>query len=254
MPAAEFERHKGGPRRVLFIQATEPAAYPPLIHASMLMAEAGWEVTFLSAPFDGQPARAAAPSAHRGAGDPAAAVACDGQGGLCRAMPPPPPGWRCDCSPTSSMPPIRWGRGPGCLAARLARARLVYHEHDSPAPASLRPSLARARAAAAQRAELVIFPNEARARIAQAELGFSADRLRIVWNMPRLAELPALDSRPEAPLVLYYHGSITPDRLPLTVVEAVRRLCGRACLRIVGYEAPGAAGYVQRLLELGGGR
>src|SRR5204862_2158431 len=81
------------------------------------------------------------------------------------------------------------GAGPGMLAARLARARLVYHEHDSPAPGSLRPSLARARAATARRAELVIFPNEARARIAQAELGFSADRLRIVWNIPRQTEL-----------------------------------------------------------------
>ena len=51
--AAEFDRRKGGPRRVLFIQATEPAGYPPLIHASSLMAEAGWEVTFLSAPIEG---------------------------------------------------------------------------------------------------------------------------------------------------------------------------------------------------------
>jgi hypothetical protein len=40
-------------RRVLFVQATNPGAYPPLIHASMLMAEAGWEVTFLCAPIDG---------------------------------------------------------------------------------------------------------------------------------------------------------------------------------------------------------
>src|SRR5437667_1956434 len=40
-------------RRVLFIQATEPANYPPLIHASCLMAEAGWDVTFLSAPIEG---------------------------------------------------------------------------------------------------------------------------------------------------------------------------------------------------------
>ena len=39
--------------RVLFIQATEPAGYPPLIHASSLMAEAGWEVIFLSAPIAG---------------------------------------------------------------------------------------------------------------------------------------------------------------------------------------------------------
>src|SRR5712691_6128635 len=53
MPAAEFDRRDRRPRRVLFIQGTEPAVYPPLIHASMLMAEAGWNVTFLSAPFDG---------------------------------------------------------------------------------------------------------------------------------------------------------------------------------------------------------
>jgi len=32
-------------RRVLFVQATNPGAYPPLIHASTLMAEAGWEAT-----------------------------------------------------------------------------------------------------------------------------------------------------------------------------------------------------------------
>ena len=42
-------------RRVLFVQATEPAYYPPLIHASMLMAEAGCEVTFLAAPIAGSP-------------------------------------------------------------------------------------------------------------------------------------------------------------------------------------------------------
>src|SRR5262245_378785 len=41
---------RGGSRRVLFIQATNPGAYPPLIQASTLMADAGWEVTVLSAP------------------------------------------------------------------------------------------------------------------------------------------------------------------------------------------------------------
>ncbi len=40
-------------RRALFIQATEPGAYPPLINAAHLMAEAGWEVTFLAAPIAG---------------------------------------------------------------------------------------------------------------------------------------------------------------------------------------------------------
>ena len=51
--------HPGVPvrRRVLFLQATEPAAYPPLINAGVLMAEAGWEVTFLSAPIADKPLR-----------------------------------------------------------------------------------------------------------------------------------------------------------------------------------------------------
>ena len=237
---------------MLFIQATEPAAYPPLIHASMLMAEAGWDVTFLSAPIEGtrlelprhprigvravpaRPSHVMGKAAYARYAATAAVLAL-------RLRP----------DAVYASDPL--GAGPGLLAARLARARLVYHEHDSPPPGSLRPSLARARAAAAQRAELVIFPNEARARLAQAELGFAAGRLLIVWNMPRLAELPALHTRPEEPFVVYYHGSITPDRLPLAVVEAVRRLRGRARLRIAGYEAPGAPGYVQRLIEIGGG-
>jgi glycosyltransferase involved in cell wall biosynthesis len=250
--AAEFDRRNGSGRRVLFIQATDPAGYPPLIHASSLMAETGWEVTFLSAPFEGH--RLELPR------HPRIAV---------RAIPTRPShvwgkaayvryaaaaarlalGLRPDVVYASD--PL--GAGPALLAAQLARARLVYHEHDSPTAGSLRPSLARARAVAARRAGLVIFPSEARARIARAELGFAADRLQVVWNMPRRAELPPLGSQSDAPLIVYYHGSITPDRLPLSVVEAVWRLRDRACLRIAGYEAPGAAGYVRRLLELGGG-
>jgi glycosyltransferase involved in cell wall biosynthesis len=251
--AAEFGQADRGSRRVLFIQATDPAAYPPLIHASMLMAETGWGVTFLSAPIAGsllelphhprieRKAMAARPS-HEMRKPAYARYAAVAARLAVRLRP----------EVVYASDPL--GAGPGLLAARLARARLVYHEHDSPAPGALNLSLAQARAAAARRAELVIFPNEARAQIAQAELGFPVDRLRIVWNMPRRAELPPLNSSlPEAPLVLYYHGSITPDRLPTTVVEAVGRLHGRARLRLVGYEAPGAVGYVRRLIELGVG-
>ncbi|HEY2482638.1 MAG TPA: hypothetical protein VGI30_10640, partial [Caulobacteraceae bacterium] len=41
--------------QVLFLQGTDPAAYPPLINAGMLMAEAGWDVAFLSAPMANLP-------------------------------------------------------------------------------------------------------------------------------------------------------------------------------------------------------
>src|SRR5436305_7382810 len=69
------------------------------------------------------------------------------------------------------------GAGPGVLAARLAAAALVYHEHDSPSPGGLHPALARSRRTATRAAQLVVFPNEARARIAQRELRFSDNKL-----------------------------------------------------------------------------
>ena len=250
--AAELKQRDRRLRRVLFIQASDPANYPPLIHASSLMAEAGWAVTFLTAPIAGNALELPAhphiavqtiptrPSHVMGKASYARYAAAAARLAL-------------RLRPEIVYASDSLGAGAGLVAARLARARLVYHEHDSPAPGSLRPLLAQARAAAARRAELVIFPNEARARIAQAEIGFSTDRLRVVWNLPRRAELPPLDSQPESPLLLYYHGGISPDLVPTAVIEAVRRLRGRVCLRIVGYEAPGAAGYIQRLLELGGG-
>ena len=244
------ERNGSDRRRVLFLQATEPAAYPPLINASMLMAEAGWDVTFLSAPIAGEKLKLA--------DHPRIAV---------RSIPPRPShvmgktayaGYLAAAArlvlqlrPDVVYASDPLGAAPGLLAARIARGRLVYHEHDSPAPGSLAPVISRARVRAARSADLIVFPNEARAHIARAELGFTADRLHIVWNMPRRAELPPIEARPELPLTLYYHGSITPDRLPLAIVEALGRFRGRVRLRFAGYEAPSAAGYVHQLVRLG---
>ena len=129
-----------GNRRVLFVQATNPGAYPPLIHASMLMAEAGWEVTFLSAPIRWQRTGFGTAPAHqdpRGSDPP---VACDEQGRVTRFMQRRPHDWHCDFGRTLFMPRILSGAGPGLLAARLAGAALVYHEHDSPSPGHCIPS------------------------------------------------------------------------------------------------------------------
>ena len=81
----------------------------------------------------------------------------------------------------------------------------------------LHPVLARSRAAAARAARLIVFPNEERAHFAQSELRFSDNRLHIVWNVPRRAELASSAAPAEPPLIVYYHGSITPERLPETV-------------------------------------
>ena len=238
-------RNRGENRRVLFVQATNPGAYPPLIHASMLMAEAGWEVTFLSAPIDGHElalnphprikihAVRSRPSHVMGKVEYAVYAAAAAR--LAVRLRP-------DVVYASDA----LGAGPGLLAARLAGAALVYHEHDS--PSRLHPVLEQSRRAAARAAQLVVFPNETRAHLAQRELRFSDKKLHIVWNVPMRAELVVSAATAEPPLIVYYHGSITPERLPETVSLAVRRMAGRAQLRIAGYEAPGARGYVGHLI------
>ncbi len=245
VPVLSLLSSRGRNRRVLFVQATNPGAYPPLIHASTLMAEAGWEVTFLSAPIDGDElalnphprikihAVRTRPSHVMGKVDYAVYAAATARLAL-RLRP----------SVVYASDPL--GAGPGLLAARLAGAALVYHEHDS--PSRLHPVLEQSRKAAARAAQLVVFPNETRAHLAQRELRFSDKKLHIVWNVPMRAELVVSAATGEPPLIVYYHGSITPERLPETVSLAVRRMAGRARLRIAGYEAPGARGYVRHLI------
>jgi glycosyltransferase involved in cell wall biosynthesis len=239
-----------GTRRVLFVQATDPALYPPLLHASLLLAENGAEVTFLAAPFAGRALKVPShprvevatirerPSHVMGKRDYARYLGCTAK-----------LAWQIKPHVVYASDPL--GAMPGLLAARIAGADLVYHEHDTPGTGALRPWLRKARAAAAREARAVVFPNAQRAQIAQAELGFAARQLKVVWNLPRLAELPAAVRVDEPPLWLYYHGSITPERLPETFVHAVRRFGGHVRLRIAGYEAPGAPGYIRRLLSLG---
>jgi glycosyltransferase involved in cell wall biosynthesis len=236
---------RGRRRRVLFVQATNPGAYPPLIHASMLMAEAGWDVTVLSAPVDGNELAlnphprikiyevSPRPSHVMTKVDYTVYAAAAARLAL-RLRP----------DVVYASDPL--GAGPGLVAARLARAVLVYHEHDS--PSGLHPILVRARRAAARAARLVVFPNEARARVVQKELRFPEDKLHVVWNVPRRAELVASTATGAHPLIVYYHGSITPARLPETVALVVKRMAGRVRLRIAGYEAPGARGYVRHLI------
>jgi glycosyltransferase involved in cell wall biosynthesis len=218
----------------------------------MLMAEAGWEVTFLSAPIADQPlALASHPNvkvqairtrpSHVMRRIDYALYTASSVGFALRLRP----------HAVYASDPL--GAGPGLLAANLVGAKLVYHEHDSPRPGALNPIVARLRQATARSARLVVFPNETRAQLAQSELGLSNNRLKIVWNVPRRNEIVSSARPTTGPLIIYYHGSITPERLPKTVAFAVNRMVGRVRLRIAGYEAPGAHGYVRHLVDCGTG-
>lgn len=240
------------PPHALFVQATDPAAYPPLMHAAGILAESGWTVTFLSAPVvDKALVLPSHPAIHevRITERPSHVM---GRGHFleyCRAAARLA---RC-ARPSVIYVSDPMGAAPGLLASATSGARLVYHEHDTPTPGErLNPLVAWTRRQAMRRAAQVVFPNAERAAIARASTGFDPARLHIVWNAPRQAETPCLQEKPDEPLVLYYHGSITPDRLPESVAAAVAHFAGRVRLEIAGYESPGATGHVARLQAVAG--
>src|SRR4051794_6311053 len=136
--------HNGQTRRALFLQPMEPGAYPPLVNAARLLADAGWKVFFLSAPILGQNLLVPAyPNV------------------LVKALTPRPSHVLSKISLAKYLlnaglvalrfkPHVVYGSDPMCaapvlLASRIAGAAVVYHEHDSPSPGSLRPSVARLR-------------------------------------------------------------------------------------------------------------
>lgn len=240
-------------RRVLFLQCTNAGVYPPIIHAAHIFADHGWSVDILSSSDNSTASLLVPPhpalTHHTTRMRPQNAVrALEYLTFLTKAM-----HLSMTLRPDVIYASDPLGSGPGLVAAQLAGAALVYHEHDSPLLGALPAWLARARKVAARRARIVILPNADRGLILCRQTNRPIANLRIVWNMPRRSELPPLETHADDDLRLYFHGSITPDRLPEAVVDAVRLFKGHVKMLIAGYEAPGASGYLARLVERGAG-
>ena len=234
---------------ILFLQATNPAIYPPLINAGWLLAEAGFRPVYLSSPHaqnhltmppipgmivDEMPVR---PSYVMAKGAYLAYIARAIS--LARKLRP---------SAVYASDPL--GALPGILAAKACGAVLIYHEHDSPScEHDLNLVVRRARAAAGKAARLVVFPNEVRAERCGPTIHLSPDRVAIVWNVPRRAEIPSIRHSQGAPFILYYHGSINPERLPMAVAEAVNRFGGRVVMRIAGYTTGSGETHMREMIE-----
>jgi glycosyltransferase involved in cell wall biosynthesis len=78
-----------------------------------------------------------------------------------------------------------------------------------------------------------------------------------VWNCPSRDEIIELSPEQnrqhfdkKRQLILYYHGSITPDRIPGQIIVAVTRLKDAIRLRLVGYETVGSVGYLRELTAI----
>jgi glycosyltransferase involved in cell wall biosynthesis len=239
-------------QKILYLQYTNPACYPPLEHSSRILANSGWQVLFLgTGAFGG--AQMTFPNHIN---------VRVRQFQFCR------PGWRQKLHYAAFC---IWAYGsilvwkpnwvyasdlPACpvslLLSSFAGVRLIYHEHDSPVLMSEKRGLfrrlaLRARSRLAGRSECCIVPNESRAERFNREIPV-ARRVLCVFNCPSLEEVRPPRQKPRStPLVLYYHGNIGPSLVPPTVVQALKETPSEVRLRVVGYETIGNEGYIEYL-------
>jgi glycosyltransferase involved in cell wall biosynthesis len=240
-------------RRILYIQYTNPNAYPPLEHSSQLLADDGWEIVFLGI---------------RKHGDPALDWPML-PGIRAHTLSPSSPGWRRKLHYARYALWviawfIRWRPAwvyvSDALSSPIGLAlsfwpgvNIVYHEHDAPqvdARGMVRRIVLRIRAWLAGRATARVLPNERRAEQFKREV--SARRpIFSVWNCPSRDEVgPGRDVGDSPGLEVVYVGSVVPVRLPTTVLEALALLPEVARLRVIGYETSGHTGYICELQRL----
>lgn len=242
--------HRG---RAMYIQYTNPAAYPPLEHSAMQLAAHQWQVRFAGLygrnatqmefpPFPRIEVcrmQTCQPGFKQKIHYMRYALWCVWHALLFR------PDWLYCSEPLSALP------------ARLIRAllgtRVLYHEHDTPAgPTSKDKWFSRfswrQRQRLASRAEIIVLPNQARLEAFQLSVPLTGQSF-CVWNCPSRHETegPSASSKGEGPMRILYHGSIVPERFPPLMLEALAE-CGEDLkLRLIGYEVPGMIGYTDRL-------
>jgi glycosyltransferase involved in cell wall biosynthesis len=236
-------------RKVLFLQVTNPGAYPPLIHAGSILAEQGWDVTYLTSP--SRQSDLTLPQ-HPNIVEERTTTRKDFTVSAFQFF---EYCWRSILlakrlkgTAIYASDPI--GAAPALLAKILTNGHLIYHEHDSPDhQGDLHPVIRIARKLILKFADLVIFPNSARAEATRQEIPFPPEKLKIVWNVPRLEEICATKELKKKSFAfgLYFHGSIGPDKLPHTIIPTIVKFGGDLSLTLVGYETASGVGYVKEL-------
>ena len=240
-------------RAIRYVQYANPAALPPLEHSALLFLRAGYRVSLSGLVENNEARRLTLP--------PELAARA-------RLWHAQAPGWRQKlhylafivgqlwrliwlprgwvyASDLLSCPVI-------CLAKFFGLGCVIYHEHDSvddtPGGKSrVDRALLRLRGRAARCADIVILPNEERAK-AFDRLRPGLPPARVVWNCPRQEEAGQKRTAPDRDVLrVLYHGSVAPERLPLSVIEALARFSGRVRLSVVGYFPVALAHYADTL-------
>ncbi len=255
-------------KRILYIQYTNPAAYPPLEHSSRILADRGWDVTFLGTGALGE------------------------ANGFC--FPPHPnirvklwrfrrPGlmqklqflafclWAVREARRNKTRWIYASDALSCpaalLAIRLLGCRVIYHEHDSPpgsgtmsndpggvkstglpqSVSAFQSIVLRSRRRLARIAEVCVLPNATRIEVFKRETGMEQAVL-CVWNCPERREVTHRVVAPGLKTVLFYHGSLNAVRLPFAILQAMALLPETVSLQFAGYTTSGHVNFLSEFL------
>ena len=252
--------------KILYIQYTNPAGYPPLEHSSRILADRSWQVLFLGT------------GAH---GADALEFPTHSNITVRRWKFQQPGLWQklhfLAFNDWVLITALRWkpkwiyASDPfACPVALLFKSigfRVLYHEHDLPGkvesrkgkvenfsnPSAFQRFLLWTRTKLARCADLCVLPNERRIDIFKQQTATSRPVI-CVWNCPSRDEAGVQPEKSADELILFYHGSIVPDRLPVSVIYALANLPSFVRLRVAGYETVGHPGYVRELEEFADSR
>src|SRR5262249_25211745 len=238
-------------RRILYVQYTDPAGYPPLEHSSILVAKQGWDVVLLGTRAAGNQ-RLEFPAHPRVHSHRIRFV----EGGWRQKLQYLffslwimywiwrwRPKWIYASDPLV-CPVVWWAR-------KLFGTHILYHEHDSPslheAHTRFMQKVLIYRKKLARESELCVLPQEFRLQKLIETTG-RAKPTFCVWNCPGLYELTDVNLRQQRhksekqELIVYYHGSITAGRLPIQLLTSASRLKGAVRVRVAGRETLGSVG------------
>jgi glycosyltransferase involved in cell wall biosynthesis len=232
--------------RVLYVQYTNPGAYPPLVRGAQLLAEAGADVLMLGTRIPGTDALEV-PASERV---------------TVRLMTEAAPGWRLKAhyaryAAWVAREAVSWRpdwvyasdmlAAPIALGVAATGTPVVYHEHDAPSRDHENWFVRRcldARHRLLHAAAVVVAPNAERAE-RLSELGGGRPVLT-VWNCPRRPTAPPVRHRAGG-LRVIFRGSINNERLPLATIDALARVGSDVSLAVAGYETVGSRGYLATL-------
>lgn len=239
--------------KILYLQFADPGHYPPVMHSARVFVRNGWDVFFLGIyPFDGIPFDLNIGQKtyvkRLKAGSSRISIKIQYLRFLIWSVILTlrfKPDW-IYASDHFSAPAVQ-------VIRLLFNVRTIYHEHDSvffkPSYSKWVKACLNSRDRLAKKSEIVVLPQKKRALIFKKNLNLDQEPI-CVWNCPSIIDVSPFNAKPDLGILsMVYVGSVSPELIPLIVLNVMKTLNKRVYLTVIGYETVDTRGYAEYLLE-----